>query len=544
MFNPVEQKELLIQSVSDALNVNKDLSENYRKAVLHITVEKWLNSQYLSTLDKNISLNITLISKGSGGFGDVIWGFRAIQVIQNFLPQAKIAIISDALDKFKQLNVTEGHNTNIEFIDFKDRNAVLKNLSQCDLGIDGPYPHGPAYLSANDSEITDLIQSLRENKRLISGIEYDRGDYDSSWWEQKKPSVFLSGLGDNAYGIFLVDELIDFAKTSSILSRADKIKLIGQIKNRAVREIILAKYLNDQDRIYFGYGHHEQKEFIEVITNYEDLSEKDGDIIIVLVNAEGTGLDEQNLVDELKQNPLKNISSISTIFPFYYQSDEQIQELVKKYSKRFGLNFEDLKAKRDKIFAPGQEYIVEEKELIKFSHKRRKAFILMPGSLTTIDMMTMYKVSEAISLRTGDQSLGEGISKKDAILYDPRKVETLRWMIRLAERNQLSLIAEFMNSFTFKKDVKRVVELLKDPKLVEEKEKLLDLCQKRNLAHALQGIVSRRIFHLKTGFKGENIEDELHDLAEGVLSGHVEDNQLLEDVVTLHKNIQDLSKQF
>ena len=93
----------------------------------------------------------------------------------------------------------------------------------------------------------------------------------------------------------------------------------------------------------------------------------------------------------------------------------------------------------------------------------------------------MHQMSEPITLLIGDQSLSEGITMQKPFLYDPRKIDSLEWMIRLAKRNNLLVIAEYLDAFTYKKNPTQVVEILQNPKLMEEKKEFISICSERNL---------------------------------------------------------------
>lgn len=497
----------LIRSINQMITDNSDLSVDFGKATTHIQIEKWLNSQYHSHKLKGSKLKITLISKGSGGFGDVIWGVRAIKALLDTFPNAQISIISDALDKFQQVNATEGISGGIELIEHNDKEKVSENLDSCNVAIDGPYPNGRSQLFGWDFE---PVKRLIKSRRLITGIEYDRGDYDSKWWKEKKPSTFISGIGDNTYGIFIIEELRDFVGSSKLpLSSSEKTELVERLKDPAIKSLIQNTTSKGNYPLYFGYGYQRQKEFVEIITRYEATHDKDDNVVIMLLSGGGSVFDEKGLLESLQANPPSNIASISTLSPKYRYSDEELHQFADNYS-HLGVTFESLKERQSDI-PEGHDYMIQERELIKLANHGRKIYIIKPGKgVAKNDMMIMHKISESISMLTGDQSLSEGISMGKMLLYDPRKIESLQWLIRLAKRNNLNLIAEYFDAFTFKKDVSKIIELLNNPNLKEEKDRLFEICRKRNLAESLQQMVSRRVFNIKTEFKTEELENEIH----------------------------------
>lgn len=545
MNEPIAQLFSLIEKKCNYVPLYSNTPEGTKrtqKGILHIEVEKYLNNLYsLEKLQKQQEdLKIVLTSKGSDGFGDVIWGIRSIQAMQALLPLAHFSIVSDALDKF-QLFVSPSPKLKLieakgSVKDFPEKDIGRQALSESDLVLDGPY----LWYQDALSQIYDLdMETLVSEGRFLQGYEYDCARYWPNWAEDAIPNRFLSGVGDNAYGIFIIEELRNFFNTVSLPE--DKTQYIQNLENEALKITLNRINSDGKSPMYFGYGEHLPAFFLETVTRLEDQNNATEDVIILLKSRDSEALEKY--IEALKKDPLQNVSSIVTVEDVYPISDEELERLDKYaqtrsfYEATWLSEAKKKQADLRKQIPPGQNYLTVSKELVRFSEKGKRIIIVEPDTLNQKDMMAIYKFTQAITMTTGDQSLSEAISANKQILYDPRKTDSLVWLIQIAKREGLMLVAELFELCLSKSNVKRAVEILSSPEYAQQNLKLTALCQNNDFSKALQQMVCRRLITNQHP-QIKPVEAEIHTLVEAICSAE----QTLEARAQLMRQLKEVSE--
>lgn len=537
-----------IETACRSIESDSSQIEKGKKGILHIEVEKYLNSVYPFYSIQTQPFSIVLTSKASDGFGDVIWGVRALQALQPLLPNAHFSIISDALDKF-QLFIPPSSNISLIYADFmaayrprefSDKARGRATLENCDLVINGPYLWHTAALS---SVFEIDIKTLVAENRYIEGLEYDCARYFPSWADQILTNTFLSGIGDNAYGIFIIDELKQFSRRDTPLSSAERVHYIQELESTRLKKTLTRIEPDGNCPIYWGYGELLPTKFLEVVSRIEDKSTSTQDVIILLKSRDPGAIDE--FVNALQKKPLINVSSITQVKDEYPISDEELEasDARAKDSRRYDPSWisaakqaqTELRAK----IPAGEDCLTLIQELINFSQPGKKIMIVTPDGLTQTDMMAIYKFTEPVTMVTGDQSLSEGISANKHILYDPRKADTLNWLIEIARRNELVLVSDLLKLCAFEDNVVRMVEILSDPEYARQNKVLSVLCQQRDLSPALQHMVCRRLVTSQHRDL-QVLENEMHVQIESIFSSKTSESLKHQLIQQLLESNQDL----
>ncbi|MDX2346680.1 MAG: hypothetical protein QNK11_07420 [Legionella sp.] len=118
----------------------------------------------------------------------------------------------------------------------------------------------------------------------------------------------------------------------------------------------------------------------------------------------------------------------------------------------------------------------------------------------------------------------------------------MQWLVKIAERNELMLVAELLELCASDGKVDRMIEILSNPEYANQNNTLSALCQEQDLSKALQAMVSRRLFTNKHRDL-EQLESDIHTQIEVFVSSsdmpEVSQMQLHQELVKSHHALVD-----
>ena len=468
-----------------------------QQAIIEPMVERFLNNRAVS-LDTPNPTKISFLIQDLGGNGDLIFGVRAFRALSHYFPKTSFHMVTSGVDKLKKVLHHASLNCPISKI---ERIGTQPSFS----------------VEAQDSlENSDVVfvsptgcwfvpPKVKQNKKDITLLEYNRPDYGLDIGRR----MYVTGIGDQACGIFI-------DQTNEITTRADS---LAALDNRPLSALLHTLDPQNNQSLYFGYGHNDVERFLSVLVNYETgngiilTSHFDKKKLLLPSNTTVILHNEARFLDVLEAFQKQGVPiDIAKALQF-----RQEREVLLKECNHFETSWIQEQIQRvDEIIAEAQRSLpsgnaksfVESLEngFCEIGGKWITSEVLTKAPLgNTIHIVTFHglsfddtrrikNISDEVCLSTGDQSFSEDISLQKLMMYDTRKIEPIEALAAVANQEGLSLIARYFTAFARGNISQTISCLRKRDQLRKEANTLYKKVHKEmSLTPQLIGLVKRQM---------------------------------------------------
>lgn len=470
--------------------------QHIRRAVTEPMVEKFLNDRALD-LEVADPARISFLIQDLGGYGDLIFGVKALKVLKSRFLKTSFHMVTSGVDKLKKVLDQVALDCPISKIERRGFNPSFDLATQRQLETSDVVFVSPTGCFFTPPKVV-------KEKRDITLIEYNRPDYGLDISRR----LYVTGIGDQASGVFIEPPF----------KAAEREESLAALNNRSLATFIHALDPQNNNPLYFAYGHNDVERFLSVLLNYET---HNGIILTpyfseeqLLLPAKATVIVHKpaNFLDVLeafrkqgapidipkaaqsRQELLKHLKSCGSF------EEREIQKMVRKIDHIIAEAEQTPPQKNQKAFTQsltdgyceiGEEWF--KNEILTQAPGGNVLHLIVFNGLSFDDTKRIKSVADEICLSTGDQSFSEDLEK--LMMYDTRKIEPILALADVAKKNGLHHIAQYFLAFSEKRDIHQTVACLqKRGKLREEMDVLHKIVRKEmDLAPQLIGLVNRQI---------------------------------------------------